>query len=51
MQLCVFSALSQIGGETALKVLRSVEVGKLSPYTKHFYDSSLKVTEASVRRP
>jgi len=51
MQLCVFSALAQIGGETALRVLRSVEVGKLSPYTKHFYDSSLNATEVSVRRP
>ena len=51
MQLCVFSALSQIGEEEALKALSSVDVGKLSPYTKHFYDSALKVTKVSVRRP
>jgi HEAT repeat protein len=51
MQLCVFSALSQIGGEAALKALRSVEVGQLTPFTQHFYDIALKVTELSVRRP
>ena len=51
MQLCVFSALSQIGGEAALEALSSVDVGHLSPFTKHFFDSALKVTEVSVRRP
>jgi HEAT repeat protein len=51
MQLCVFSALSQIGGETALKALRSVDVGQLSPFTKHFYDTALKVAMVSVGRP
>jgi HEAT repeat protein len=51
MQMCVFSALSQIGGEAALKALSSVDVGQLSPSTKHFYDIALKVTEVSVRRP
>ena len=51
MQLCVFSALSEIGGETALKALRSAEVSQLSPFTKHFYDTALKVAMVSVRRP
>ena len=51
MQLCVFSALSQIGGEAALEALGSVNVGQLSPFTKYFFDSALKVTEVSVRRP
>jgi hypothetical protein len=51
MQLCVFSALSQIGGEAALEALGSVDVGQLSPFTKYFFDSALKVTEVSVRRP
>ena len=51
MQLCVFSALSQIGGETALKALSSADVGQMSPFTKHFYDTALKVAKVSVRRP
>jgi HEAT repeat protein len=51
MQLCVFSALSQIGGEAALKALSSVEVGQMSPVTKHFYDAALKVAKVSARRP
>jgi len=46
MQLCVFTALSQIGGEAALKALGSVDVGQLSPLTKHFFDSALMVIEA-----
>jgi HEAT repeat protein len=51
MQLCVFSALSQIGGETALKALCSVDGGQLSPLTKHFYDTALKAAMVSVGRP
>jgi HEAT repeat protein len=51
MQLCVFSALSQIGGKTALKALRSVDVSRMSPVTKHFYDTALKVAKVSVKRP
>jgi HEAT repeat protein len=51
MQLCVFSALSQIGGGAALEALGSVDVGQLSPFTKHFFDSALKVTEVSMRKP
>jgi HEAT repeat protein len=51
MQLCVYSALAQIGGEAALKALSSVDAGQLSPSTKHFYDIALMVTEVSVRRP
>jgi HEAT repeat protein len=51
MQLSVFSALSQIGGEAALEALGSVDIGQLSPLAKHFFDSALKVTEVSVRKP
>jgi HEAT repeat protein len=51
MQLCVFSALSQIGGETALKALSSADASQMSPFTKHFYDTALKVAKASVKRP
>lgn len=50
MQLCVFSALSQIGGETALKALNSADAGQMSPFTKHFYDTALKVAMVSMRR-
>jgi HEAT repeat protein len=50
MQLCVFSALSEIGGEAALKALNSVAVGPMSPFTKHFYDTALKVAKVSVKR-
>jgi len=50
MQLCVFTALSQIGGEAALEALTSVDVSQLSPLAKHFFDSALKVTEGSMRR-
>ena len=51
MQLCVFSALPQIGGETALMALSSADVGQMSPFIKHFYDTALKVAMVSVRRP
>ena len=50
MQLCVFSALSRIGGETALKALSSADVGQMSPFTKHFYETALKVAKVSVKR-
>jgi HEAT repeat protein len=49
MQLCVFSALSRIGGEMALKALRSADIGQMSPFTQHFYDTALKVAMASVK--
>jgi len=51
MRLCVFSALSQIGGVAALEALASVDVSQLSPFTKYSLDSALKVTEVSVKRP
>ena len=51
MQLCVFSALSQIGGEAALKALSSADVGQMSPFTKHFYETAMKVAMISVERP
>jgi HEAT repeat protein len=51
MQLCVFSALSQIGGEAALQALASVDVSQLSPFTKDSLDSALKVAEVSLNRP
>lgn len=51
MQLCVFSALSQIGGEAALEAHASVDVSQLSPFAKNSLDSALKVTEVSLRRP
>ncbi len=51
MQVCVFSALSQIGGEAALKTLRAADVSQMSPFTKHFYETALKVAMVSVRRP
>lgn len=51
MQLCVFSALAQIGGEAALEALGSVDVRRLSPLTRHSFDSALKTTEVSLGRP
>jgi cellulose synthase operon protein C len=51
MQVCVFAALAQIGGEAALHALNSADVNQMSPFTKHFYDTALKVVKVSVRRP
>jgi HEAT repeat protein len=51
MQVCVFAALAQIGGETALKALNSADVSRMSPFTKHFYDTALKVVKVSAKRP